>query len=133
DGLMPQTIEAINHAKAAKVAIIVAINKIDLPGANPDRVKAQLQEQELAPEDWGGETICVEVSATKGIGLDKLQEMIFLQAEVLELQTTEAGVPRGHVIEALLDPTRGPTATVIVTHGVLKVGQPFICGKHWGK
>ncbi len=133
DGLMPQTLEAINHAKAAKVAIIVAINKMDLPGANPDRVKSQLQEQDLAPEDWGGETITVEVSATKGIGLEKLKEMIALQAEILELQTTETGLPRGHVIEAQLDPARGPTATVIVTHGILKIGQPFICGKVWGK
>ena len=133
DGLMPQTIEAINHAKAAGVAIIVAINKIDLPGSNPDRVKAQLQEHDLVPEEWGGETIVVEVSATKGLNLERLKEMIALQAEILELQTTETGLPRGHVVEAQLDPTRGPTATVIITHGILRIGQPFICGKQWGK
>ncbi len=133
DGIMPQTVEAINHAKAAGVAIIVAINKMDLPTANPDQVKAQLQEHGLAAEDWGGETITVPVSAHTGDGIDTLLEMIFLQSEILELQTPAKADPRGVVIEAQFEPGRGPTATIVVTHGYLKVGMPFICGKHWGK
>ena len=133
DGLMPQTIEAINHAKAAKVTIMVAINKVDLPGANVDRVKAQLQEQGLTPEDWGGETICIPVSATKGIGLDDLLENMAIQAEVLELKANPADDARATVIEAQIEPGRGPTATVIVNTGTLRVGQPFICGNYWGK
>lgn len=134
DGLMPQTIEAINHAKAAEhVKIMVAINKIDLPGANIDRVKKQLQERELSPEDWGGDTIVCEVSATKGIGIDHLLEMMTLQAEVLELKASPTAIPRGTVIEAQIDAGRGPTATVIVQMGTLKVGDPFICGEFGGK
>ncbi len=134
DGLMPQTIEAINHAKAAEhVKIIVAINKIDLPGANPDRVKKQLQEKGLAPEDWGGETIVCEVSATKGVGIEHLLEMMMLQAEVMELKSSPTAVPRGTVIEAQVEAGRGPTATVIVQMGTLKTGDPFICGDFWGK
>jgi translation initiation factor IF-2 len=134
DGLMPQTIEAINHAKAAEhVKIIVAINKIDLPTANIDRVKKQLQERELAPEDWGGETITVPVSATKGTNIDQLLEMISLQAEVMELKASPTAAPRGTVIEAQVEAGRGPTATVIVQTGTLKPGQPFICGDYWGK
>ncbi len=133
DGLMPQTIEAINHAKAAKVTIVVAINKIDVPGANVDRLKAQLQEQGLTPEDWGGETICCEVSATKGIGIDALLESMSLQAEVLELKANPADDARCTVIEAQVEAGRGPTATVIVNTGTLKVGQAFICGNFWGK
>jgi translation initiation factor IF-2 len=133
DGLMPQTIEAISHAKAAKVPMIVAINKIDLVSANVDRVKTQLQEKGLTPEDWGGDTICVPVSATKKTGIDKLIEMILLQAEIMELKASPTVSPRATVIEAQVEPGRGPTATVIVRMGTLKVSQAFICGNFWGK
>ena len=133
DGLMPQTLEAINHAKAAKVQILVAINKIDLASANSDRVKTQLQEKGLTPEDWGGEIICVPVSATKGTGVDTLLEMISLQSEVLELKSDPRATPRCTVIEAQLEQGRGPTATVIVRMGTLRVGDSFICGNYWGK
>ena len=134
DGLMPQTIEAINHAKAAPhVKIMVAINKIDLPSANIDRVKKQLQERELTPEDWGGETIVCEVSATKGTGIDHLLEMMALQAEVMELKASPTATPRGTVIEAQVEAGRGPTATVIVQMGTLGIGDPFICGDYAGK
>ncbi len=133
DGLMPQTIEAINHAKAAGVAIVVAINKIDLPTANPEMVKKGLQQHDLTPEDWGGQTICVPVSATKGTGVDTLLEMIALQAEVLELKANPRAVPRATVIEAQMEPGRGPTATVIVKMGTLRTGEAFICGNVWGK
>ena len=134
DGLMPQTIEAINHAKAAPhVKIMVAINKIDLPSANIDRVKKQLQERELSPEDWGGETIVCEVSATKGTGIDHLLEMMALQAEVMELKASPTATPRGTVIEAQVESGRGPTATVIVQMGTLNIGDPFICGDYGGK
>jgi translation initiation factor IF-2 len=133
DGLMPQTIEAINHAKAAGAPIIVAINKMDLPSANPDKVKKQLQEKGLTPEDWGGDTICCPVSATKGTGVDELLSLIALQAEVMELKATAGGDPRATVIEAEVEPGRGPTATVIVKTGTLKPGQAFITGLFWGK
>ncbi len=134
DGLMPQTIEAINHAKAApQVKIMVAINKIDLPSANLDRVKQQLQEHGLTPEDWGGETITVPTSATKGTGIDQLLENMAVQAEVMELKASPTARPRGVVIEAQVEPGRGPTATVIVQMGTLKVGEPFICGDYAGK
>ena len=134
DGIMPQTVEAINHAKAAPhVKIMVAINKIDLPSANIDRVKKQLQEHGLTPEDWGGETIVCPVSATKGTGIDHLLEMITLQAEVLELKASPTARPRATVIEAQVEAGRGPTATVIVQMGTLKVGDPFICGDYNGK
>jgi translation initiation factor IF-2 len=134
DGLMPQTIEAINHAKAAPhVKIMVAVNKMDLPGANLDRVKKQLQERGLSPEDWGGETIICPVSATKGTGIDQLLEMMSLQAEVMELKASPTARPRGTVIEAQVEPGRGPTATVIVQMGTLKIGDPFICGDYSGK
>src|SRR5947199_2748660 len=134
DGLMPQTIEAINHAKAAPhVKIMVAINKIDLASANIDRVKKQLQERELTPEDWGGETIVCPVSGTKGTGIDHLLEMITLQAEVMELKASPTARPRGTVIEAQVEAGRGPTATVIVPTGTLKIGDPFICGDYSGK
>src|SRR5438477_6343105 len=134
DGLMPQTLEAISHAKAAPhVKIMVAINKIDLPSVNIDRVKKQLQDQGLTPEDWGGETIVVPVSATKGIGIDELLEMMALQAEVMELKASPTATPRGTVIEAQVEPGRGPTATVIVQMGTLKTGDPFICGDYGGK
>ncbi len=133
DGLMPQTIEAINHAKAAKVQLMIAINKIDLPTANIDKVKTQLQERGLTPEDWGGEIICCPVSATKGTGIDSLLEMISLQSEVLELKSDPRATPRCTVIEAQLEQGRGPTATVIVRMGTLRVGDAFICGNYWGK
>jgi translation initiation factor IF-2 len=134
DGVMPQTIEAINHAKAAQhVKIMVAINKIDLPSANIDRVKKQLQEQGLTPEDWGGETIVCPVSATKGTGIDHLLEMIALQAEIMELKASPTATPRGTVIEAQVEAGRGPTATVIVQMGTLRIGDPFICGEYSGK
>jgi translation initiation factor IF-2 len=133
DGIMPQTIEAINHAKAAKVPIIVAINKIDLASANPDRVKTQLQERGLTPEDWGGNTICCPVSATKGTGIDHLLEMMLLQSEIMELKASPSVPARGNVIEAQVEPGRGPTTTVVVRVGTLTVGQAFICGNYWGK
>jgi translation initiation factor IF-2 len=134
DGIMPQTIEAINHAKAAPhVKIMVALNKVDLPSANIDRVKKQLQERELTPEDWGGETIVCPVSATKGTGIDQLLEMMTLQAEVMELKASPSATPRGTVIEAQIEAGRGPTATVIVQMGTLKIGDPFICGDYSGK
>ena len=134
DGIMPQTLEAINHAKAAPhVKIMVAINKIDLPSANIDKVKKQLQEHGLTPEDWGGETIVCPVSATKGTGIDHLLEMIALQAEVMELKASPTATPRGTVIEAQVEAGRGPTATVIVQMGTLRIGDPFICGDYSGK
>ena len=134
DGLMPQTIEAINHAKAAShVKIMVAVNKIDLPSANVDRVKQQLQEHELTPEDWGGETIVVPVSATKGTGIPELLDNMVVQAEVMELKASPTATPRGTVIEAQVEAGRGPTATVIVQMGTLRVGEPFICGDYGGK
>jgi translation initiation factor IF-2 len=134
DGIMPQTVEAINHAKAAAhVKIMVAANKIDLPGANLDRLKKQLQERGLSPEDWGGETIICPVSATKGTGIDHLLEMMSLQAEVMELKASPTARPRGTVIEAQVEAGRGPTATVIVQMGTLKIGDSFICGNYSGK
>lgn len=134
DGIMPQTAEAINHAKAAPhVKILVAVNKMDLPGANLDRVKKQLQDHDLTPEDWGGETIICPVSATKGTGIDHLLEMMSLQAEVMELKASPTATPRGTVIEAQVEAGRGPTATIIVQMGTLKIGDPFICGNYSGK
>jgi translation initiation factor IF-2 len=134
DGIMPQTVEAINHAKAAPhVKIMVAANKIDLPGANLERLKQQLQEHGLSPEDWGGETIICPVSATKGTGIDHLLEMMTLQAEVMELKASPTARPRGTVIEAQVEAGRGPTATIIVQMGTLKIGDPFICGDYSGK
>jgi len=133
DGIMPQTVEAINHARAAKVPILVAINKVDLPSANIERVKGQLQERGLSPEDWGGDTICCPVSATKGTGIDQLLELMLLQAEIMELKASPTVLPRATVIEAQLEAGRGPTTTLIVRMGTLKVGQTFICGNYWGK
>jgi translation initiation factor IF-2 len=134
DGVMPQTIEAINHAKAAPhVEIMVAINKVDLPSANIDKVKKQLQDRDLTPEEWGGKTIVCEVSATRGTGIDHLLEMMLLQAEVMDLKASPTARARGTVIEAQVEPGRGPTATVIVQTGTLKVGEPFICGDYSGK
>ena len=133
DGIKPQTLEALKHAQAAKVTVMVAINKIDLPGANVDRVKGQLQEQGLAPEEWGGQTVVCEVSATKGTGIEKLLEMIGLQAEVLELRADPTGHARARVIETQIETGRGPTSTVLVQQGCLKVGDSFVCGPHMGK
>ncbi len=133
DGLMPQTLEAISHAKAAKVKIMVAINKIDMPSANPDRVRTQLQEKGLTPEDWGGDTICIPVSATKGTGISDLLDSMLLEAEMLELKTSSTLDARCTVIEAQVEQGRGPTATVIVRMGTLKTGDIFICGSQWGK
>jgi translation initiation factor IF-2 len=133
DGPMPQTIEALNHARAAKVQIIVAVTKMDLPSANLDKVKGQLQEKGLTPEDWGGDTIVVPVAATKNQGVDKLLESILLVAEVSELKTDDRGDARGTVIEAQIEQGRGPTATVIVRSGTLHVGDAFICGHFSGK
>jgi len=133
DGVMPQTVEAINHAKAAGVPVLVAINKMDKPEANPDRVKQQLTEHELVPEEWGGDTIVVPVSAIKGEGLDELLEMVLLLAEVAELKACPDRPARGSVIEANLDKGRGPVATVLVQDGTLHVGEPIICGSIAGK
>ncbi len=133
DGVMPQTIEAINHAKAAGVPIIVAINKIDKPNVNPERVKNSLVEYGLIPEAWGGQTIFAEVSAKKKIGIENLLEMILLQAEVLELKANPNKMARGTVIEAKLDKGRGPIATVLVRRGTLKVGDAFVTGIHYGR
>ena len=133
DGIMPQTVEAINHAKAAGIEIIVAINKIDKEGANIDRVKQGLTEHELIPEDWGGSTICVPVSAHTGEGITQLLEMVLLSAEILELKANPKRNARGLVIEAQLDKGRGAVATVLVQKGTLKVGQPVAAGSSFGK
>jgi translation initiation factor IF-2 len=133
DGMMQQTKEAIDHARAAGVPIIVAINKIDKPGANPDRVKRQLADYGLVPEDWGGDTIYAEVSAKAGTGVDNLLELILLQAEVLELKANPNKLAMGRIVEARLDKGRGPIATVLIQGGILKTGDPFICGIHFGK
>jgi translation initiation factor IF-2 len=133
DGVMPQTIEAINHAKAAGVPIVSAINKIDKPDANIDRIKQELSDHGLVPEDWGGDTICVPVSARSREGLPHLLEMILLQAEVLELRSNPEKAARGSIVEAKLDRGRGPVATVLVQEGTLKLGDPFVCGAHYGR
>ncbi|MCY4569051.1 MAG: translation initiation factor IF-2, partial [Candidatus Poribacteria bacterium] len=133
DGVMPQTIEAISHAKAAKVPIVVAINKIDVPGARSDYVKQQLSEQELLPEDWGGQTICVETSAIDGTGIDFLLEMLLLEAALLELKANPNKSARGIVIEAEVDKGRGAIATVLVQSGTLRVGDVFVSGRYSGK
>ena len=133
DGVMPQTIEAINHAKAAKVPIVVAINKIDVPAARPDYIKQQLSEHELVPEEWGGQTICVETSATEGTGIDFLLEMLLLEAALLELKANPDKSARGVVIEAEVDKGRGTVATVLVQAGTLSVGDYFVSGRYSGK
>ena len=133
DGVMPQTLEAIDHAKEAKVPIVVAINKIDKPEANPDRVKTQLAERGLQPEDWGGTTIFVEVSAKKRLNLDKLLEMILLQSEVLELKANPNRSAKGVVLEARLDKGRGSVATLLVEKGTLKVGDDVLAGSTYGR
>ena len=133
DGVMPQTVEAINHAKAAKVPIVVAINKIDVPGARPDYIKQQLTEHELVPEDWGGQTICVETSAVEGTGIDFLLEMLLLEAALLELKANPNKPARGVVIEAQVDKGRGAVSTVLVQAGTLRVGDVFVSGRYSGR
>jgi translation initiation factor IF-2 len=133
DGIMPQTKEAISHAQAAGVSIMVAINKCDLPSANPDRVLQQLQAAGLAPEDWGGETICCQVSAETGEGMDHLLDMLQLQAEILELTANPNKRANGFVIESQLEPGMGPTAHLLVTGGTLKVGDSILCGPLAGR
>ena len=133
DGIMPQTVESINHAKAAQVPIIVAINKMDKPEANPDRIKQQLTEHDLIPEEWGGETIIVPISAKTGMGLDELLEMVILTAEVQELKANPNRRAKGTVIEARLDKTRGPIATLLVQNGTLNQGDIVIAGTSVGR
>lgn len=133
DGVMPQTIEAIDHAKAANVPIIVAINKIDKPEANPSKVKNELAERGIIPEEWGGQNIFVEVSAKKRIGIENLLEMIALQAEIMELKANPEKMARGTIIEARLDKGRGPVATVLVQDGTLRVGDIFLAGTQFGR
>jgi translation initiation factor IF-2 len=133
DGVMPQTVEAINHAKVAEVPIIVAINKIDKPDANPERVQRELADVGLVPEDWGGDTIFVQVSAKENRGIDDLLEMVLLQAEILELKADPDRLAQGHVVESKLDAGRGPVATVLVKQGTLKLHDSVVCGIHYGK
>ena len=133
DGVMPQTVEAIDHAKAAEVPIIVAVNKIDLPAANPDKVKGELGNQGLTPEDWGGDTIFTNVSAKTKEGLDELLENILLVAEVEELKANPEAEASGTVIESHLDPGRGPVATVLIQRGTLHIGDALVAGPQWGK
>ncbi|MEO9167434.1 MAG: translation initiation factor IF-2, partial [Aestuariivirga sp.] len=133
DGVMPQTVESINHAKAAGVPIIIAINKMDKQGANPTRVRTDLLQHEIVVESMGGDTLDVEVSATKGTGLDKLLDTILLQAEVLNLRANPNREASGLVVEAQLDKGRGPVATVLVQRGTLKHGDIFVAGSAWGR
>lgn len=133
DGVMPQTIEAINHAKSANVPIVVAINKVDKPGANTEKVKQELAKYDLLTEEWGGKTTFCEISAKKGTGIDNLLEMILLNAEILELKSNPAIPARGVVLEARLDKGRGPVATVLVQKGTLRKGDPFVIGPTHGK
>lgn len=133
DGVMPQTVEAIHHAKAAGVPVLVAVNKIDKPGANPQRVKEELMAHDLVSEEWGGKTIFCEVSAKKNIGIDHLLDMIILQAEVLELKADPNRLAYGVIIESKLDKGKGPIATALVQKGTLKVGDPLVAGVHYGK
>jgi translation initiation factor IF-2 len=133
DGVMPQTVEAINHAKAAEVPIIVAVNKIDKEDANPDRVLQQLSEHGLVPEKWGGDTITVEISALQGLGIEDLLEQVLLVAELAELKARATGRATGTVLEANLEIGRGPVATVMVQQGLLRVGDPVVAGAAYGK
>lgn len=133
DGVMPQTVEAINHARAAKVPIVVALNKIDKPNANPDRVKKELADQGLVPEEWGGDTVCVPVSALKKQGIEELLEMILLVADVLDLKANPGRPARGTVIESRLDKGRGPVATVLVANGTLNVGDALVTGGQFAR
>ena len=133
DGVMPQTIESINHAKAAGVPIIVAVNKIDKPGANPDRVRQELTEYGIIPEEWGGQNMFVNISAKKKIGIDELLETIILQADVLELKANPDTFASGNVLEAKLDRGRGSVATVLVTRGTLRIGDALVAGMAYGR
>lgn len=133
DGVMPQTVEAINHAKAAGIPIIVAINKTDLPDANPEKVKQELMQYELVPEEWGGDTIFVPISAKQGIGIDNLLEMVLLEADVLELKANPTKQAKGTIIEAKLDKAKGPVATMLVQRGQLDVGDTIIVGSSIGR
>jgi len=133
DGVMPQTVEAINHARAAGVPIIVAINKIDRPDANPDRVKVQLSEHGLVPEEWGGDTICVPISALRGEGIDELLEMILLVADLMELKADPEAPAWGYILESRMDAKRGPIATVIVKQGTLRKGDWVVAGTTYGR
>jgi len=133
DAVMPQTVEAIDHARAAGVTIIVAINKIDLPTANPDRIREQLAKYNLVPEEWSGKTIMVEVSAKTGQGIDKLLEMILLQTELMELKANPDREAHGVIIEARLDKGKGPITTVLIQKGTLRVGDPFVTGTQFGR
>ena len=133
DGVMPQTIEAINHAKSAGIPIIVAINKIDLPDANPDKVKQELMAYELVPEEWGGDTIFVPISAKKNENIDQLLEMVLLEADVLELKANPHKQAKGVVIEARLDKSKGPVTTMLVQRGTLDVGDTIVVGSAIGR
>jgi translation initiation factor IF-2 len=133
DGVMPQTIEAVHHAKAAKVSVVVAVNKIDKPEANPERIKQELSGQGVVPEEWGGDTMFVEVSAKTGDGIDRLLESVLLQAEVLELKAAREAPAKGFVIEARLDKGRGPVATVLVQSGTLRRGDIVLAGAAYGR
>ncbi|NDG27008.1 MAG: translation initiation factor IF-2, partial [Proteobacteria bacterium] len=133
DGVMPQTLESVDHAKAAGVPIVVAVNKVDLPDANPDRIKQTLAGHGLAPEEWGGDTLYVPVSAKTGKGIDELLDAILLQAEVLELKANYNAPARGTVVESRLDKNRGPLASVLVQHGKLHPGEIAVCGLFYGK
>jgi translation initiation factor IF-2 len=133
DGVMPQTIEAIDHAKAANVPIVVAVNKIDKPGAQPDRIRQQLSDHGLVPEEWGGTTLYANVSAKRRIGISELLELVLLQADVLELKSNPTKLARGTVLESRLEKGRGPVATVLVLDGTLKVGDAIVTGSHYGR
>ena len=133
DGVMPQTIEAINHARSAEVPIVVAINKIDKENADVQRVYAQLAEQNLIPESWGGDTICVEMSAQQNLGIDDLLEQLTVVAELEELAANPNGRAKGIVLEANLDTGRGPVATILIDKGTMKVGDPIVAGGSWGR
>jgi translation initiation factor IF-2 len=133
DGVMPQTVEAINHAKAANVPILVAVNKIDKPGSDPDRVKRELANQGLVPEDWGGQTIFIHTSAKRGDGIPQLLEMTALQAEILELRANPGRSGRGVIVEGRLDRGRGPVATALIQSGTLKEGDAVVVGSHSGR
>jgi len=133
DGFMPQTDEALKHAQNAGVTLMVAVNKMDVKGANIERVKQQMQERNIAPEDWGGETVTVPVSAIKGTGISDLLDMILLQADVLELKANPKAEASGVIIESQIEVGRGPLATVIVQRGTLRVGDSIVCGPHWAK
>ncbi|HNV87252.1 MAG TPA: translation initiation factor IF-2 [Candidatus Omnitrophota bacterium] len=133
DGIMPQTVEAIDHARAAGVPIVVAINKVDLPAANPMRVKAELQKRDLTPEEWGGKTICVEVSAKTQKGIPELLEMLLLEAELLELKANPNRSAQGTVVESKLTKSRGHVTTLLVQNGTLKVGDALVCGSFYGR